>query len=188
MTTEEIKQNTSMRDVLAMYGIRVDRNGFCHCPLPGHARDKTASFRVYDDNFCCYGCMETGDIFTFVQKMDGCSFADAFRKLGGSYKKSTAKDMFARHRIEHEKERRRRQEEQARKEQLEKVNTLKREERLLQSQMDSGKLIHLSDEWCDVRKRLTKVSGMLDMLCGVCITMWEEKPEKRGGGEYGGYK
>lgn len=81
MTKEEIKDLYSMRDILERYGLpKPNRAGFIHCPFH---KEKTPSFKVYKDRFKCYGCGEAGDIFTFVQLMNGISFKEAFNALGG---------------------------------------------------------------------------------------------------------
>ena len=82
MTKEEIKQTYSMTDILNRYGLRQNRAGFICCPFH---KEKTASLKVYLDSFHCYGCGLNGDIFTFVQKMEGISFVDAFKELGGTF-------------------------------------------------------------------------------------------------------
>lgn len=83
MTVDEIKALYSMTDILDMYGIKKSRAGFIHCPF--HQGDRTASCKIYPKDFHCHACGANGDIFTFVQKMDNCSFKDAFKRLGGSY-------------------------------------------------------------------------------------------------------
>lgn len=106
MDAVEIKRFTSMNDILARYGLRTDRNGFICCPF--HT-EKTASMKIYPDSFYCFGCGANGDIFSFVQKMEGISFKDAFKSLGGTYpeheksgqKKQTFLDV--RHRIRDQK-------------------------------------------------------------------------------------
>ena len=85
MTTEEIKQTYSMTDIVGRYGLRPNRAGFVKCPF--HHGDHTASLKIYKDNFYCYGCGATGDIFKFVMLMDNCSFKDAYLSLGGEYAK-----------------------------------------------------------------------------------------------------
>lgn len=87
MTREEIREHYTMRDIAAMYGILPNRAGFCHCPF--HKGDRTASMKLYKKDFHCFGCGENGDIFKFVQLMDGCSFRQAFERLGGTYVKPT---------------------------------------------------------------------------------------------------
>lgn len=82
LTSEDIKRMYTMRDVLGMYGLEVNRAGFMCCPFH---QERTPSFKAYLDSWYCYGCHESGDIFTFVMKMDGCDFPTAFKKLGGVY-------------------------------------------------------------------------------------------------------
>jgi hypothetical protein len=52
------------------------------CPF--HA-DKTPSLHVNEAKgvFHCFGCGESGDVFDFVMKLDGVSFAEAVKSLGG---------------------------------------------------------------------------------------------------------
>lgn len=83
MTSEEIKATYSMLDVVGMYGFKPNRNGFILCPF--HHETGHASLKIYNNNFHCFGCGADGDIFAFVQNMDGCNFRDAFLKLGGQY-------------------------------------------------------------------------------------------------------
>lgn len=80
MTKDEIISTYSMRDIVERYGIHINHSGFCLCPF--HS-EKTASLKIYKDSFYCFGCHEHGDIFTFVQKMDNCSFKEAYKSLGG---------------------------------------------------------------------------------------------------------
>ena len=84
MTAEEIKQSTTVRDVLSMYGVNVGKNGMCCCPIHN---EKHPSMKVYPDGFKCFACGAHGDVFELVMKMDGCSFDKAFLKLGGTYAK-----------------------------------------------------------------------------------------------------
>lgn len=87
MTAEEIKQNTSMRDVLAMYGIKA-RGNVCCCPIH---HERHPSMQIFQDGYKCHACQSHGDIFSFVMAMENCSFRDAFVKLGGTYEHSENK-------------------------------------------------------------------------------------------------
>lgn len=86
MTTDEIKQSVSMREVVEGYGIRIDRKGFCCCPFH---KEKTASMKIYKTSYNCFGCGANGDIFSFVMGMEHCDFKTAFKSLGGSYKQKS---------------------------------------------------------------------------------------------------
>jgi len=50
------------------------------CPFH---KEKTPSFNVNPDSgvYHCFGCKESGDVFTFLQRMDGHSFHEAVRTL-----------------------------------------------------------------------------------------------------------
>ena len=81
MTKEEIKDLYSMKDILERYGLpQPNRAGFICCPFH---KEKTASMKIYKKDFHCFGCGENGDIFTFVMLMDGLTFKEAFKELGG---------------------------------------------------------------------------------------------------------
>ncbi len=82
MTSNELKQNTSMREVVENHGIKVNNRGFCCCPFH---KEKTASMKIYKTSYNCFGCGANGDIFTFVMGMEHCDFKTAFQSLGGTY-------------------------------------------------------------------------------------------------------
>ncbi|PID73050.1 MAG: DNA primase, partial [Desulfobacterales bacterium] len=54
------------------------------CPFHG---EKTPSFSVQPGQqyFHCFGCGESGDVFSFIMKQQGISFADAVKLLAGKY-------------------------------------------------------------------------------------------------------
>lgn len=83
MTTEEIKRTVTMRDVLARYGIEV-KNNMCCCPIH---KEKHPSMKVFKDGYKCFACGSGGDVFKFIQEMEGCDFKTAFINLGGTYEK-----------------------------------------------------------------------------------------------------
>lgn len=74
-----------MRDVLAHYGIAVDRAGFAVCPFH---HDRHPSMKIYpgDRGYFCFTCHEGGDALRFIRRMEGCSFPEAVRtaaRIGG---------------------------------------------------------------------------------------------------------
>lgn len=93
MTSEEIKQQYTMRDIVERYGLHPNRSGFIKCPF--HPRDNTASMKIYKHDAHCFACSWNGDIFAFVQQMDNLSFKEAFLLLGGEYKKPTYQSKMA---------------------------------------------------------------------------------------------
>lgn len=82
MTLEEIKETTTMPDLLSRYGIEVKR-GMCRCPF--HGSDRHPSMKVFKDGANCFTCGWNGDVIKFVQNMDNCDFKTAFYALGGNY-------------------------------------------------------------------------------------------------------
>jgi hypothetical protein len=82
----EIKARIDLRDIIANdLGVRWRGNQVvAHCPFH---REKTASFKVYQDHFYCYGCQAKGDIFTWLQSDIHCfdakgAFHEALRLAG----------------------------------------------------------------------------------------------------------
>lgn len=156
MTVEEIKQQYSMRDVVEMYGFHPNRAGFISCPFH---KEKTASMKVYKDSVYCFGCGRSGDIFTFVQQMDGCSFKEAYLKLGGEYEHKTD---WQRKKFEYQLQQKK---EKERKE-LERKRQWKRE--ILQD-IPMQKLFAkcfpvFSDDWCAAVNRLEYDFYILDEM------------------------
>ena len=88
MTVEEIKEQYSMQDIVEQCGITVDRAHKAHCPF--HVNDRTASMHIYADNFYCFGCGASGDIFSFLMRLNDWDFRTAFRSLGGDQRLSDA--------------------------------------------------------------------------------------------------
>ena len=79
---EEIRNRT---DVVAVIGrhVELQRSGRTWkgcCPFHG---ERTPSFHVYpeDKHFKCYGCGEYGDVFKFLQKLEGKEFPEVVRSL-----------------------------------------------------------------------------------------------------------
>lgn len=78
----QIKDKLDIIDVISGY-IELKKSGRNYkglCPFHG---EKTPSFMVSKELqiFKCFGCGESGDIFAFVQKMEGLEFSDVLEKL-----------------------------------------------------------------------------------------------------------
>ena len=150
MNSEEIKTLYSMRDILERYGIHANRSGFIKCPF--HSGDNTASMKIYKDSYHCFGCNANGDIFSFIQRMDNCSFKDAFYQLGGVYEKPSFQSKMAVYHAKKAKETREKSEEKdaAYRKLLNSEITLFR--------LAVNNLEPMTDEWCyafnELQKRL----------------------------------
>lgn len=82
---EEIKAKIDIADLVASYGFQLKHSGsdlWCCCPF--HT-EKTPSFKVDTTKgmYHCFGCGESGDVFSFVQKQEGLSFIESVQKLAG---------------------------------------------------------------------------------------------------------
>ena len=153
MNVDDLKETYSMRDIVEKYGLHVDKAGFCICPF--HKED-TASLKVYERSFYCFGCHQGGDIFTFIQKMDDCDFKTAFKSLGGeSGKLSDAAIMRLRKRKK-EKERYR-----------QRLSDALRGLKLASSELRYWMTVERDTEpfsavWCDIQNILPKVRFFAD--------------------------
>lgn len=109
MTSEEIKKTYSMQDILERYGLRPNRGGFICCPFH---KEKTASMKIYQDSYYCFGCGAHGDIFDFMRDMEDITFREAFFELGGTYEreKETFGERMVRYHAEKEREMKMKQE------------------------------------------------------------------------------
>ena len=79
---EEIKARVHIYDLVASY-LPLKKSGnvyFGLCPFHG---ERSPSFSVNDDLgiFKCFGCQESGDIFTFLEKIESLTFPEAVEKL-----------------------------------------------------------------------------------------------------------
>ena len=67
---ETVKSCISMRECAEMLGFSPSRSGFICCPFHG---ERTASLKLYTDNWHCYGCHAGGDVIEFFRKYKGYS-------------------------------------------------------------------------------------------------------------------
>ena len=72
-----------MRDVASFYGYTPNTRGYIRCPF--HS-EKTASLRLYDKSFYCFGCGTGGDLIKFVQLYFNISFAQALIRINSDFR------------------------------------------------------------------------------------------------------
>jgi DNA primase len=77
---QSVKQQADIVKVIEGY-IRLRKTGTNYVGLCPFHKEKTGSFSVNGPRqyFYCFGCHETGDVFTFVGKMENVSFPEAVR-------------------------------------------------------------------------------------------------------------
>ena len=79
---ELVKQQVSMPSVIVLYGFELNRSGFISCPF--HS-EKTASMKIYDKSFYCFGCGAGGDVIKFVSLLFRISAPQAVVKLSNDF-------------------------------------------------------------------------------------------------------
>lgn len=81
--TDKIKERIGAADLIGEY-LKLDRAGANYRALCPFHSEKTPSFMVNPDrNFWyCFGCQKGGDIFSFVQEIEGLSFRETLLRLG----------------------------------------------------------------------------------------------------------
>lgn len=79
---EAIKARINIYDIVSSY-VKLKRSGTNYFGLCPFHSEKTPSFSVNDELgiFKCFGCQESGDVITFVEKIESISFKDAIEKL-----------------------------------------------------------------------------------------------------------
>ena len=79
---QEIKDKLPINEVIGQYVQlrRAGRNFTGRCPFH---KERTPSFHVSPErnSYMCFGCGEKGDIFTFIEKIDGVDFVTALKQL-----------------------------------------------------------------------------------------------------------
>ena len=84
-TIETIRSRLTISDVMQNYAFVENRGGskWVKCPFHGGGNERTASCKIDDSRgtFYCFGCHESGDIFSLVMKKEGLDFSGAVELL-----------------------------------------------------------------------------------------------------------
>ena len=79
---EKVKARINIADIVGQYVTlkKAGRTYTARCPFH---KERTPSFHVSPERgtYKCFGCGEGGDVFSFVQKLDGIDFPTALRQL-----------------------------------------------------------------------------------------------------------
>jgi DNA primase len=83
---EQVKSAADIVEVVSDY-VKLRRAGNGYTGLCPFHNEKSPSFNVspHLGIFKCFGCGESGDVFSFLMKHDGVSFTEAIRMLGERY-------------------------------------------------------------------------------------------------------
>lgn len=83
---DEVRQRVNIADIVGQY-VSLKRAGADSlkglCPFHDE-RSPSFHVRPHAGRFHCFGCQEGGDVYTFIQKMDVCTFAEAVEKAAAS--------------------------------------------------------------------------------------------------------
>jgi DNA primase len=79
---QEIKERLPIEEVVSRY-VKLEKSGINMKGLCPFHNEKSPSFFVapHRGSFMCFGCGKKGDVFTFVQEVEGLEFFDALKKL-----------------------------------------------------------------------------------------------------------
>lgn len=79
---DDIREKTNIVDIVGQY-VQLKKSGKNYTGLCPFHNEKTPSFSVAEDKqfYYCFGCGEGGNVFTFIQEIEGISFTEAVLKV-----------------------------------------------------------------------------------------------------------
>lgn len=82
----EVKTQANIVDIVSQRGVSVNQSGSRYKSLCPFHNENTPSFIIdeHSQTYHCFGCGESGDVISFVQKFDNTDFTDALRSVGES--------------------------------------------------------------------------------------------------------
>jgi DNA primase len=80
---DRVKEHVDIVQLIGEHGVVLKKSGRGFTGLCPFHNEKTPSFHVNVDtrSYKCFGCSESGDVFTFLEKIDGLTPAEALRAL-----------------------------------------------------------------------------------------------------------
>ncbi len=79
---DRLKDSVTVTELVNHYGFEVGRGNYIKCPFHG---EKTASLKVWDDHFKCFGCGAHGDVIKFVQLYQHLDFKQAMEWINREF-------------------------------------------------------------------------------------------------------
>ncbi|MBO0428252.1 DNA primase [Vagococcus fluvialis] len=81
-TIEMVRQQTNIVDVVGQY-VQLKKSGKNYLGLCPFHNEKSPSFSVAEDKqiFHCFGCGKGGNVFSFIQEIEGLSFPESVEKV-----------------------------------------------------------------------------------------------------------
>ncbi len=77
-----VKGAVSISDVWNQYGDGPVKHGFVICPFH---KEKTASMRLYDRRYKCFGCNASGDVFDLTSELLGITAKESLEQLAKDF-------------------------------------------------------------------------------------------------------
>lgn len=81
---QRVKEAQPLAELIVSYfPVELKRMGSLYTGLCPFHSEKSPSFVVYDDHFHCFGCGESGDVFTLCARVHGDTFVQAVQRVAG---------------------------------------------------------------------------------------------------------
>ncbi len=80
---QQLKDNINILDVIGHYATLKKQGRYYFASCPFHGPEKTPSFSVSPEKgfYYCFGCHASGDVISFIEKMENISFTEAVERL-----------------------------------------------------------------------------------------------------------
>lgn len=88
---KKILETVNLVDVVNKHLVLEKKGERWYGLCPFH-KEKSPSFEVRQDYYNCYGCGQHGDAIDWLRNIEGMSFAQAIRKLGGNINSGPSSD------------------------------------------------------------------------------------------------
>lgn len=157
---DEIKSIVTMQDIINKYGIKHKGNMY-NCPFH---KDQHASAKFYRNSFYCFSCNKTGDLIQFVQLLYNLNFQEAMQKINVDFGLGLENNTKIDRNKILEIERRRKEEELAKKRKNENYIRLANQYRELRYEIDRQlKLVNIVN-WENKVFEISKLQDQLGLL------------------------